>query len=272
MAERIARALVTGASAGLGAAFARELARHGVELVLVARRGERLQALAAELPVTTEIRIADLGDPMALAGLADRLATSRNPVDLLVNGAGVGSYGALGIGPRIGEGIDPGIGEGERVRAMLEVNVAALTHLTQAVLPQLRERRTGGVINVGSTAGYRPCPYAAVYGATKAYVRSFTEAVHEEVRDQGVHVMLLAPGSTDTEFQQIAGLQEPPGASSVRASADDVARTALRAFASGRAVCIPGAPTRAAAATARLVPSAVSRRVSSLATQRMLVG
>ncbi len=260
MAERIARAMVTGASAGLGAAVARQLARHGVELVLVARRGQRLQALAAELPVTTEIWVEDLVDPMALARLADRLATTRNPVDLLVNGAGVGSYGALGTG------------EDERVRAMLEVNVIALTRLTKAVLPQLRERSTGGVINVGSTAGYRPCPHAAVYGATKAYVRSFTEAVHEEVRDQGVHVMLLAPGSTDTEFQQIAGLQEQPGASSVRASADDVARTALRAFASGRAVCSPGGFTRAAAATARLVPSVVSRRVSSFATQRMLVG
>ncbi len=259
MAQRIARAMVTGASAGLGTAFARRLADHGVELVLVARRGERLHALAAELPAATEVMIADLGDAAALARVADRAATRRDPIDLLVNDAGVGAYGAFAAS-------DP-----ERARAMLAVNVAALTHLTQVVLPQLLQRQTGGVINVGSTAGYRPCPYAAVYGATKAYVRSFTEAVHEEVRGRGVHVMLLAPGSTDTEFQQIAGLREPEAASWVRASADEVAHAALDAFASGRAVCVPGATTRVAALAAGIVPSRVSRRVSAFATRRMVV-
>jgi uncharacterized protein len=258
--KRIARAMVTGASAGIGGAFARQLAAHGVELVLVARRRERLDALAAELPVAAEVIVADLADASALARVADRAASRQGPVDLLVNDAGVGAYGALAAG-------DP-----QLARAMLAVNVAALTHLTQVVLPQLAQRRTGGVINVGSTAGYRPCPHAAVYGATKAYVRSFTEAVHEEVRDRGVHVMLLAPGSTDTEFQQIAGLTEPAAASRVRASTDEVARAALRAFASGRAVCVPGAGARVAALGAGIVPSRVSRRVSAFATKRMVVG
>jgi uncharacterized protein len=258
VAERIARAMVTGASAGIGTAFARQLAGQGVELVLVARRGDRLHALAGRLPVDTEVLVADLEDPADLDRVSVRAAADRDPVDLLVNDAGVGSYGPLADTDR------------HRVQAMTAVNVAALTRLTQAVLPQLLRRRTGGVINVGSTAGYRPCPYSSVYGASKAYVRSFTEAVHEEVRAHGVHVMLLAPGSTDTEFQQVAGLGDHRVTTMLRVSADEVAAAGLAAFASRRAVCIPGIGARTVAATARLVPSGVSRRASALATQQML--
>lgn len=259
MTARISRALVTGASAGLGAAFARRLAAHGVELVLVARREERLRTLADELPVGTEVLTADLGDPAALARVASRAATTTDPVDLVVNDAGVGSYGAFAA-------LDDAM-----MSSMLDVNVAALTRTTRAALPQLLERGVGGIINVGSTAGYRPCPRAAVYGATKAYVRSFTEAVHEEVRGSGVHVMLLAPGSTDTEFQELAGLDAGGLATSVRASADEVVAAALSAFASHRAVCVPGAASRAAALGAQAVPSRVSRRLSSLAMRRMVM-
>jgi uncharacterized protein len=258
--DRIARAMVTGASAGLGAALARQLATRGIELVLVARRESRLHALADELPVTTEVLTADLGDPVALDRVAARAAATLDPIDLVVNDAGMGDYGAFMSA------------EEERVRSMLGVNVLALTRLTRAALPQLLERRVGGVINVGSTAGYRPCPHAAVYGATKAYVRSFTEAVHEEVRGSGVHVMLLAPGSTDTEFQDVAGLRHSGGALFVRSSADDVAAAALRAFASRRAVCVPGTPSRIAAAGARMLPTPVSRRLSAAVTRRMAVG
>jgi uncharacterized protein len=258
--DRIARAMVTGASAGLGVALARQLASRGIELVLVARRESRLQVLADELPVTTEVLTADLGDPVALDHIAARAAATLDPIDLIVNDAGTGDYGAFASA------------EEERLRSMLGVNVLALTRLTRAALPQLLERRVGGVINVGSTAGYRPCPHAAVYGATKAYVRSLTEAVHEEVRGSGVHVMLLAPGSTDTEFQDVAGLRRSGGAVSVRSSADDVAAAALRAFASRRAVCVPGAPSRIAAAGASMLPSAMSRRLSAAVTRRMTVG
>jgi uncharacterized protein len=258
--DRISRALVTGASAGLGAAFARRLAERGVELVLVARRDERLQSLADGLPVPAEVLTADLGDPLALGRVAERVASATAPVDLVVNNAGLGSYGPLMTS------------EEAAVRSMLEVNVAALTALTRAALPQLSQRGVGGIINVGSTAGYRPCPQAAVYGATKAYVRSFTEAVHEEARGSGVHVMLLAPGSTDTEFQSVAGLYSGRVATTMRAPADQVATTALRAFALRQAVCVPGMASRVAVAGARALPSRVTRRLSSLAMRRMVMG
>lgn len=260
MTDRIVRAMVTGASAGIGAAFARRLAAHGVELVLVARRESRLRALADELPVATEVVVADLGDHAALDRVAARAATSLDPVDLVINNAGSGWYGGLA-------GSDT-----QRLEAMLAVNVVALTRLTRCALPQLVERGTGGIINVGSTAGYRPCPHAAVYGASKAYVRSFTEAVHEELRGTGVHVMLVAPGSTATEFQQLAGLRGGARAATVRSSPDEVATEALRAYASRRAVCVPGSGSRIAALGAQLLPTRVTRRLSAVATRRMMPG
>jgi uncharacterized protein len=159
---RIGRALVTGASAGIGAAMARELSARGVEVVLVARRSERLEALAAELATDAEVLVADLADRSGRDLVAERLVREDRPVDLLVNNAGLGVYGALAAQ-------DP-----DRIRELLDVNVTALVELTRAALPGLLAREVGGIINVGSTAGYLPGPYSAVYGATKAFVRSFT--------------------------------------------------------------------------------------------------
>ncbi len=257
MSDRILRALVTGASAGIGRSMAIELAERGVDLVLVARRDDRLTELAAALPGRIETLVADLGDPAGIARVAARLRQTDDPVDLLVNNAGLGSYGALADQ------------ESAASQTMIDLNISAVTALTHAALEQLVPRGSGGVINVGSIAGLQPGPGGAVYGATKAYVHAFTEAVHAEVRDAGVHVMLLAPGITATEFHDRAGVDRDRLPGGAVMDADDVARAALDAYAEQRVVCIPGAANRIAAVGAKLAPSAVSRRVAKLVHDRM---
>jgi short-subunit dehydrogenase len=258
MSSRIERALVTGASAGIGAALARALAERGVEVVLVARRRDRLESLAASLPVAAEVLVADLGDPADLARVAARVSSVDAPVDLLVNDAGLGSYGALAEQ-------DP-----DRLQTLLDVNVTALVRLTRAALPGLVARGRGGIINVGSTAAYQPGPYSAVYGATKAFVRSFTEAVHEETRGTGVRMLLLAPGVTRTEFQAVAGVPDGAFPAVLTADADEVAAAALAAFAADRDVCIPAWTDRLAVAGSQLLPSSVTRRLRARVLRRYI--
>lgn len=256
MPPRIRRALVTGASAGIGEALARALAARGVEVVLVARRRERLEALAAALPAPAEVLVADLAVPADLERVEARVRAAAEPVDLVVNDAGLGRYGPL-------HGQDP-----EAVQAMVDVNVTALVRLTRAALPTLLARGGGGIINVGSTAAYQPGPYSAVYGATKAFVRSFTEAVHEEVRGTGVRVLLLAPGVTRTEFQALAGVPEQAFPAALTGEADQVAAAALEAFAAGRAVCVPAPADRVAVLASSLLPSSVTRQVRARLLRR----
>jgi uncharacterized protein len=254
--SRIERALITGASAGLGAGFARQLADRGVRLVLVARRRDRLDQLARTLRVEVEVLPADLTTPAGLAAVAGRLARTTDPVDLLVNNAGFGTYGVFADLPV------------DRQRAMVDLNVGALVELTHAALGQLVPREAGGVINVGSTAAYQPGPHGAVYGASKAFVRSFTEAVHEEVRRRGVHVMLLSPGFTPTEFQQVADVPAAAVPTALQTSTEEVVAAALRDFARGRPVCVPGTVHKLNVAAAQCTPSAISRKVSALVHQR----
>lgn len=254
--SRIERALITGASAGLGADFARQLADRGVRLVLVARRRDRLDELARTLRVEVEVLPADLTTSAGVAAVAGRLARNRDPVDLLVNNAGFGGYGEFAELPV------------DRQRAMVDLNVGALAELTHAALRQLLPRGAGGVINVGSTAAYQPDPHGAVYGASKAFVRSFTEAVHEEVRRRGVHVMLLSPGFTPTEFQQVADVSGDAIPAAVQTSSDEVVATALRDFARGRSVCVPGTANKLNVAAVQCTPSVISRKVSALVHQR----
>jgi uncharacterized protein len=256
----VLRALVTGASAGLGECFARRLADRGVDLVLVARREAPLRALADELPVDVEVLTADLADREDLAAVEERLARDEEPVDLLVNNAGFGAFGEVA-------GLDT-----DRLTEMVDVNVTALVRLTRAALPVLIERGRGGIINVGSTAGFQPNPHSAVYGASKAFVRSFTEAVHEELRGRPVHVMLLAPGVTATEFQSVAGVAEGAVPAVATMRAQPVVDTALNAFASGDAVCVPGLANRVSAFGSQLIPSAVTRRASDVLHRRYVGG
>ncbi|URM99777.1 SDR family oxidoreductase [Actinomadura madurae] len=234
-------ALVTGASSGIGESFARLLAARGTDLVIVARRAELLDGLARELVeryrVAVEVLAADLTDPGQRAEVEGRLRAE--PVELLVNNAGHGAFGAFADLP-----LDDHL-------AQIELNVAALVRLTHAVLPGMVARGRGGVLNVASMSGFAPSPGSATYGATKAYVASFSESLHSEVAGRGVHVTALCPGFTRTEDDV------PPSLLWLRR--DDVARAGLAAVSAGRALCVPGAQYKAAFPALKLVPRPLLR-------------
>jgi uncharacterized protein len=220
-------ALVTGASSGIGAEFAKQLSARGYEVVLVARRADRLQQLAGELPGAAHVIECDLANDAHL--LADKVAQSGVQVDVLVNNAGFGTYGRFA-------GIDAAR-EAEEVR----VNCEALVTLTHAFLPGMLQRRRGGVITVASTAGMQPLPYEATYSATKAFARAFSDALAGELRGSGVRMLCVNPGPVPTEWQEVAG-HEPDYAPPVpgKISAEQVASESLRAFDRGRRTLIPG--------------------------------
>jgi short-subunit dehydrogenase len=254
-------ALVTGASAGIGEAFARELALRGHDLVLVARRADRLDAAASGLAlahgITVEPLAADLGTPAGVATVAARLTDDARPVDLLVNNAGVGTSGRFWELPVEGE------------VAVVTLNVVTLVQLTHAALGPMVERNSGGVINVSSLGAYQPVPLNATYGATKSFVSSFTNAVREELRATKVKLMAVAPGFTHTEFQEHS--INPRGLPDfVWQSPDTVAAAAMRAYDRGRTVCITGAVNVVAAAASSVMPAAVTRRVSGALTRYAL--
>lgn len=264
MTIRIRCALITGASAGIGEEFARQLARRGVDLVLVARREDELERLGAELSaqprVETEVLAADLIDPEDLRRVEQRLRDGGDrPVDLLINNAGFGAYGEF-------HALDL-----ERQHAMIELNVTAVIRLTHAILPSLRARGRGGIINVASTAAFQPDPYGAVYGATKAFVHSFSQALHEEMKGSGVRVLSLAPGYTRTGFQDVAdvshGVPDP-----VVLHPGQVVESALRDFTRGRATSIPGALHTISARASEIGPSSISRRLSGAVHRRWAGG
>jgi short-subunit dehydrogenase len=194
-------ALITGASAGIGEEFARQLAGRGYDVILVARRRDRLEQLAEQLPTTAHVVDCDLAsDSASLAGKVEELGVD---VDLLVNNAGFGLRG------RVLE-LDP-----EREAEMVRVNCEAVVTLTHAFVPKMVERARGGVITVASTAGMQPLPYEAVYGASKAFAISFMEALWMELQGTGVKVLVVNPGPVKTEWQSVAGHDEstpiPPG-------------------------------------------------------------
>jgi short-subunit dehydrogenase len=248
------RALVTGASSGIGEAYARALRRRGERLVLVARREERLEALARELggedwalPVPS-----DLATPDAAARLWKHIDERSLAVDLLVNNAGLGHTAPFERQPL------------EVLRAMIDVNVRALVELTHAVLPGMRERGRGRIVNVASNAAFQPVPFLSVYAATKAFVLSFTEGLAEELRGSGVHVQALCPGLTRTEFLEVAGTHR--GLKVTRTpmmTADEVVEASLEGLDRGRLRVIPGRINRLAVLAQRFVPVAVPRRVAA---------
>ncbi len=247
------RALVTGASSGIGEAFARALAVRGEDLVLVARSGARLQALAEELAARHKVRadvvVADLGDPAAPDAIVAELNARGIAIGTLVNNAGFGSHG------RFAE-LD-----GAREREEIVVNVYAPVALAHALLPAMIARKRGAIVNVASTAAFQPVPYMATYGATKAFVLSFSEALAEEVRAHGVTVVALCPGQTETAF--FTGIDEAR-VGRARTTAQVVA-TALRALDSGQVVAVDGAANAALALSVRFMP----RRVVAAVAARM---
>lgn len=262
------RALITGASSGIGETFARHLARQGHDLVLVARRRDRLEQLASELSeshgVAAEIIQADLSKDADLSVVEERLrspTTLRSGhIDLLVNSAGFGSVGEFG---------DASL---ERELEQLDVNVRALMRLTHAALASMTERRRGGIVNVASTAAFQPIPNMGTYAATKAFVLHFSEAVHEEAKQHGVAVTCLCPGPVRTEFQKVAGVDDGRVPSMVWTSPDKVVDSALAALRSKRAVAVPGAFNRLAAMSVRFTPRFLTRRIAGSMFKRTAGG
>lgn len=249
-------ALVTGASAGIGAEIARELAHRGHGLILVARRKERLDELAEELGseygVRAEAVSCDLGKATARGRLPRQIGELGLDVEILVNNAGFATGGPFAES-------DPKR-ELEQVRVLVEAVVA----LTSAFLPAMVRRGRGAILNVASTAGMQPLPYAAGYSAAKAYALTFSEAVHQEVSGSGVTVTALCPGPVETEFWQGAGWQVGGGRSFEKAfpkpalvSPRDVAKAGIDGLHSGRRVVVPGLPMWAAMLASRYVPHAV---------------
>lgn len=239
--------LITGASAGLGAEFARQCAKRGEELVLVARRLDRLEAVAAEVG-NAHVVAADL----STAGAAERLTAEVErlglAVDTLINNAGFGLVGRFERLPL------------DRQRQMVDLNVATLTELIGLVLPGMLERNRGGILNLASTAAFQAGPYFAVYFATKAYVLSLSEALHQELKGTGVKVTALCPGPTATEFGGVAGFKSARF-NRFAARPEGVVRAGLAGLDRNKAVVIPGALNKVTAQSTRLVPRAVLRRV-----------
>lgn len=244
-------ALVTGASSGIGEGFARELAARGASLVLVARRTDLLEGLAAELRdrggVGVEVLTADLTKPDQLRVVEERLADPARPVELLVNNAGFGTRGRFADLPL------------DREEAQIRLNVLALVRLTHAVLPQMVERRHGGVLNVSSMAGHVAAPFNATYCATKSYVTTFSESLHGEVASRGVHVTALCPGFVRTDFQATANTATGGIPGFAWMEVEPVVRAALAAVSAGRAVCVPGGQYKAVAPFTRVLPRGLLR-------------
>jgi len=242
-------ALVTGASSGIGAAFARALDRRGYAILLVARRRERLEELAKTL-ARAEVLTADLGIEAEVARVASH-ALALGDVELLVNNAGFASNGEL-------LALD-----GEREVGMVKLNVLALMELAQRLLPSMIARNSGGVINVSSIAAFQPVPYMATYGATKAFVLSWSEALSHELRKTGVRVTCVCPGPTATEFFEAGGVNPAMAKLPHVMSADAVVARTLRAFDRGRAVVIPGAINWLTAFVTRIFPRVAVRVVTA---------
>ena len=245
------RALVTGASSGLGETFARQLAGQGYDLVLVARRRDRLDKLAQELAesrgVEAEVIEADLSRPEGVALVEQRLR--KGDIDMLVNNAGFATRGEFWALPV------------ERETQEIDVNVRAVARLAHTALEAMVPKKSGAIINVASVGAFQPVPYMATYAATKAYVLSFSEALHEEVRRHGVTVTCLCPGPVKTEFQQVAGVDQRRLRTGW-VSPDKVVAAALRASAKRRAVVVPG-PLNALTSTApRFTPRFLVRKIA----------
>jgi uncharacterized protein len=241
-------ALVTGASSGIGAAFARALAARGQPLVLVARRRERLEQLGGELRarhgVAVELVCADLSKPLGVDDVTRAVEARGLEIELLVNNAGFGSYGAFAQLPL------------HRELEMIDLDVRALVALTGHYLPRMIERQRGAIIQIASTTSFQPVPYMAVYGAAKAFVLHFSEAVARECISTGVRVLAVCPGHTPTEFQRVSGADRRPTRTTSQ-SADDVVSEALAALERGGDagdVVVTGLPNKLTTQAPRLLP------------------
>ena len=240
--------LITGASAGLGAEFARQCAARGEALALVARRRDRLKEIAVEVGGEVHVFAADLALPGAAASLIDQVEAEGLEVDVLINNAGFGAGGKFAQLPL------------ERQREMIDLNVRTLVELCRLVIPGMLGRGRGAILNVASTAAFQPGPNMAVYYATKAFVLSFTEALHHELKGRHIKVSALCPGPTATEFFDVAGVGDSLLARMSGRSAD-VVRAGLRGLDRNKAVVVPGFRNKVGAQGSRILPRAAMRRI-----------
>ena len=259
-------ALITGASAGIGREFARQLAHTAAAIVLVARRRDRLEELRTELTqINPDLRVhildTDLSDENAISQIFDYLDTENISIDFLINNAGLGDYGLFATS-------DP-----ERVRQMLTVNITALTLLTRRCLPAMIQRNRGAILNVSSTAGFLPLGGFAVYAATKAFATSFSEGIRSELRGSGVTVTALCPGPVDTEFSDLARRSPTSGPKSsarfMRVPVETVVQVSLAAVEHDKPIVIPGLFMKVAMLLARLMPAPALRLVSRASASRL---
>lgn len=250
-------ALITGASAGIGLALAEQLAAAGANLVLTARRTDRLQQIAADLSAKNGVRVeiwaADLARPEAPDEILAFTAHKNIEVELLINNAGFGVFGK-------NHEVAP-----QRLAEMVQVNCSAVVHLTRLFVPGMVERKHGDVMIVASTAAFQPVPFIAAYAATKAFDLIFAEGIAEELRPLGVRVCALCPGSTNTEFQQVAG--QPDRMFRVAETAAKVARVGLDGLARGKTVVISGGRNRLMIESERLAPR---RFIAKMAAKMMM--
>lgn len=240
--------LITGASAGLGVEFARQLAKRGDRLVLAARRKDRLEKLAAELGNARAVEI-DLSEPGAAGRLLADVKKAGERVATLINNAGFGLIGEVAEA-------DP-----KRLREMIDLNIGTLTDLCTGVVPGMVARKSGAICNVASTAAFQPAPRMAVYFASKAYVLSFTEALHEELKPHGIRVSALCPGPTSTEFGDVAGFGKRGIVSRVAMEAPEVVQAGLDGLDKNKAVVIPGWMNKIGAMSPRFAPRSVVRKI-----------
>lgn len=254
------RALVTGASTGIGRAFAEQLAAIGYDVVLVARSRDRLDQLAHDLAaahgIVAQALPADLTDPLELR-LVEGVIVDGD-LDLLVNNAGFGTVGAFA---------EADLEEEER---QLRLNVLALMRLSHAALPGMKARQRGAIVNVSSLMAFQAAPFNATYAATKAFVSSFSEALHEEVRDSGVTVQVVCPGLTRTEFQERAHMDVSSLPDMLWMAPETVVEASLAALRRGDAVCIPGLSNRAMASLSSSLPRSWTRRLVAFAAKRFI--
>jgi len=254
--------LITGASSGIGEVFARKLAARGHDLLLVARSEDKLINLCNELGRTQSTRAQyvamDLSEPDSPARLFEETQKRGLEIDFLINNAGFGSMGDFAK-------LDP-----QRELDMIDLNVRSLVDLTQRFLVPMRERKSGSIINVASTAGFQPVPFMATYAATKAFVLSFSEALWEENRPHGVKVMALCPGVTDTHFFEAAKIQRPPAR--IAQTPEAVVETALRALARGKSSVISGWTNFLMVESERLAPRSLVLRTAGMVLRKTVGG
>lgn len=242
--------LITGASAGLGVEFAKQCAARGEELILVARRTDRLEQVAGEVGGKAHVITADLSEPGAATRLVADVTARGMWVKKLINNAGFGLRGRFDELPL------------DRQLEMIDLNIRALTNLAFVVINDMVLKGGGSILNVASTAAFQPGPNMGVYFATKAYVLSFTEALHEEWRDRGIKVSALCPGPTRTEFGEVAGIGSLGSFDKLAMEAEPVVRAGLEGLDRNEAVVIPGAANKIGAFSTRFAPRSVVRRIA----------